>query len=100
MNIHALAADIASRVPEMARDSRQNNEAVITELIRQEKAKGEKPVIVLVDDTKLPVDLLDRELREKAMILDTCRVLNLGKFAVKHPPTHEATAGQANTKTP
>lgn len=87
MNIALLASDIAARVPEMARDSRVNNEALIAELIRAEQRTKAGPVIVLVDDTKLPADLLDRELREKAMILDTCRVLNLGKFAAKHTPT-------------
>jgi len=36
MNITALAADIAVRVPDMAKDSRLNNEALLARLIRSE----------------------------------------------------------------
>lgn len=86
MNIHALAAEIASRVPEMARDSRQNNEVVITELIRAEQ-KRVPPVVLVVDDarTNLVNDLLDRELRERGLILEHRHQRLTAEDAMKFP---------------
>ncbi len=34
MNIHSLAADIADRIPEMAKDSKMNNTVIIENMIR------------------------------------------------------------------
>jgi hypothetical protein len=35
MTIHTLAADICDRIPEMARDSKTNNQKVIETMIRE-----------------------------------------------------------------
>ena len=86
MNIHALAAEIALRVPEMARDSRLNNEALITKLIEAER-KTCPPMVLVVDDarTKLTNDLLDRELRERGLILEHRHQRLTAEDAMKFP---------------
>lgn len=50
MSIHTLAADIAARVPDMAKDCATNNAAVIEGLIRTEFIRGIKPTVVVVDE--------------------------------------------------
>jgi hypothetical protein len=42
MNLHILAADIASRIPEMQRDCATNNAALIERMIRQHMGEGEQ----------------------------------------------------------
>jgi hypothetical protein len=41
-NLHILAADIASRIPEMQRDCATNNAALIERMIREHVGEGEQ----------------------------------------------------------
>lgn len=50
MNIPLLAADIARRIPEMAKDSTINNEAVIAKLLQDEVSRTERRDIAVIED--------------------------------------------------
>jgi len=49
VNIHLLAADIADRIPEMAKDSKMNNTVIIENMIRDFRECREYSVPQLVD---------------------------------------------------
>lgn len=50
MNIPLLAADIARRIPEMAKDSTINNEALITKLLTDEEKRTKRPDIAVIEN--------------------------------------------------
>jgi len=49
VNIHSLAADIADRIPEMAKDSKMNNTVIIENMIRDFRKVGEHSILPFVD---------------------------------------------------
>lgn len=49
MNISLLAADIARRIPEMAKDSTVNNEALITRLLTDEEKRTKRRDIAVIE---------------------------------------------------
>lgn len=53
MNITLLAAEIARRVPDMARDSAANNEELIASLIRAETLRGTVPRALVPTESRL-----------------------------------------------
>lgn len=50
MNIPLLAADIARRIPEMAKDSVVNNEAVIAKLLQDEEKRTKRADIAVIEN--------------------------------------------------
>ena len=51
MNIPFLAAELARRIPEMAKDSIINNEAVITKLLRDEEQCTKRKDIAVIEES-------------------------------------------------
>ncbi len=51
MNISLLAADIARRIPEMAKDSVVNNEALITRLLTDEEKRTKRADIAVIENS-------------------------------------------------
>jgi len=49
VNIHSLAADIADRIPEMAKDSKMNNTVIIENMIRDFREGRESSIPPLVN---------------------------------------------------
>ena len=50
MNISLLAADIASRIPEMAKDSIVNNESLVRNLIQEEMNRSKRKDIAVIEN--------------------------------------------------
>lgn len=51
MNIPLLAADIARRIPEMAKDSTVKNEALITRLLTDEEKRTKRRDIAVIENS-------------------------------------------------
>jgi hypothetical protein len=74
MTIHTLAADICDRIPEMARDSKTNNQKVIETMIREflDSTRCSPPLVYIAEDKLPTIDQIHQ------------------MFALENPPTAEA----------